>query len=207
MGFFGIKPEVIARKKRIMLGTTSEYANTIIPFTNYDPLIYTSVSSNTTSVFTFSSNIGASLDTNSAYVVELANGRYFFLDTSATKTSNDTTGTIITDVGIPLILASEDFSGQSATIRRCVSFNDLISGGLVVSGAFKSGASGIGDVFTAFTTAGSVYTMLFRTSTTWRNLSNVTLLHYPISLFGLFARSASATGGQLIIEIPMSNKI
>ncbi len=207
MGFFGAKLAVTPRTKRIILGDVSQYSNSVIPFTNYDPFLYDTIQSNTTTSISFSSQIGSQLNSNSAYVIELSNGRYFFVDTSSTISSANSTATILNNLGFPLILSGENFSGINATIRRCISFYDLINGGLVVSGAFKSGASGVGDLFYTYTESGPAYTMIYRTSTTWRNLSNITQNNYPVSAFVLFQRTASATGGTLIIEVPMSNII
>jgi len=192
-------------KKRIILGNTSQTANLSIPINNYDPIIFGNVASNTSSVFTTDfPNIGNALDSNSAYAIELSNGRFFFLDTTTTKTSANSTATILTILGFPLVLSGESFAGLTFRIRRVISFYDLIFGGLVVSGTLTSGASGTGDTAQLFTETGSGFTSLFRTSTTWRNSSNVTINNYPVNAFVVFARTASATGGTAIIEVPIS---
>ena len=91
--------------KRIILGDVSQVANLTIPINNYDPIIFGNIASNTSSVFTTNfSNIGNALDSNSAYAIELSNGRFFFLNTTTTKASANSTATILTVLGFPLIL-------------------------------------------------------------------------------------------------------
>jgi hypothetical protein len=191
--------------KRIILGDASQTGNLTIPINNYDPIIFGNIASNTSSVFTTDfSNIGNALDSNSAYAIELSNGRFFFLDTSTTKTSANSTATILTVLGFPLVLSGESFANLTFRIRRVISFYDLIFGGLVISGTLKSGASGTGDQATVYTETGSAFSSLFRTSTTWRNSSNVTINNYPVNAFTIFQRTALATGGTAIIEVPIS---
>jgi len=205
MGFFGIKPATDPQKFRLMLGSASQTANVSIPIANYDPLVIGQISSNTTSSITFSdiSNIGSLLNSNSAYAIQLTNGRYFYIDTSATITNANSTATIITNLGFPIINSGESLSG-SCRIRRVISFYDLINGGFVVSGAFVSGASGTGDEFYAYTEGGAIFTMIFRTASTWRNSSNITKNDYPVNAFSQFARKTTPSS-QLIIELPLSN--
>lgn len=194
-----------AYKKRIMLGITSEYSNVCIPNNNYDPIFYGKISSNTTSVITIdtSISIGGILDSNSAYCIELDNGRFFYIDTTTTKTSDNSTATILS-YGYPFIASGEDFTNSTIRIRRVISFYDLINGGLVASGAFTSGADGTGDKFFIYGIAGTLTYRLFRTATTWRDVFNVTRNSEPVNMCSSFARTATASGTQLIIEVPIS---
>lgn len=194
--------------KRIILGDALQFGSLTIPINNYDPIIFGNIASNTSSVFTTDfSNIGNALDSNSAYAIELSNGRFFFLDTTTTKTSANSTATILTVLGFPLVLSGESFAALTFRIRRVISFYDLIFGGLVVSGVLKSGASGTGDQVSVYTETGALFTSLFRTSTTWRNSSNVTINNYPVNAFTIFQRTALATGGTAIIEVPISRVV